>query len=654
MAAIEPRESSWSEEIPSSAATRFATLFQFAPVGVCLVSFEDQRILDANAAFSDLIGYESHEIVGKAISELQFWADGKERKIIIELLERSGFVDGVEVTLRRKDGEQRDVLLAMRLMDVGQKQIIATAVDLTEQKQVQRERERLREEREAALMREKLILDTMPIACTVIDSNGRYAYWNLAAQRTFGYAVKEVIGRCPTELIVPAERRDDVKALLAEVMAGKSCTSPVVINARKDGSQLKCIWSLAPLGIAADANFGGAIVMAQDVTQREAAEDQLRQSQRIEAIGQLTGGVAHDFNNLLLVILGNAQLLHDDLPDGDERRDYAVKIESAAQRGAALTHRLLAFSRRQILAPKPINLGQVVSEMIDLITRTLGETIDVRLTVAPGIWIVQADPSQMESVVLNLAVNARDAMPDGGMLSIETRNVHLDAAHRATHPYVIPGDYVMLAVSDTGVGMAPDVLKRAFEPFFTTKEPGKGTGLGLSMIYGFVKQSGGNVDIYSEPGNGTTVRVYLPRDAAASQAKAKGDKRQELPAGSPQERILVVEDNAPVRDLIVRQLKSLSYSVREAHNGPSALDILEKDDAFDLLLTDLVMPGGMNGRELAERAKRLHPALKIVFTSGYTEDVVIRAAGASGTATLLSKPFTRRELAGKIRGVLDS
>ena len=381
--------------------------------------------------------------------------------------------------------------------------------------------------------------------------------------------------------------------------------------------------------------------------------ERLRRAQRLEAVGQLTGGVAHDFNNLLTVVLGNAELLAELNQDKPQQRKLAEMISAAAQRGAELTQRLLAFARKQALAPKVVALNPLVAGMDPLLRRTLGEHIEIELIRAAGLWPAQVDPGQLENALLNLCLNARDAMPAGGRLTLETANARLDADYAATHIDVQPGQYVMVAVSDTGSGIAPNDLKRVFEPFFTTKPTGKGTGLGLSMVYGFVKQSAGHVAIYSEIGQGTTVRLYLPRASADEVAAPVDDcsvAAAEAQGGSGT--ILLVEDDADVRAFALSQLLAFGYTVIEAGDGPSALSILEQRSDIDLLFTDVVMPGGMSGRVLADAANRLHPQLRVLYTSGYTENAIVHHGRLDEGARLLGKPYRRSELDRAVRAAL--
>lgn len=388
--------------------------------------------------------------------------------------------------------------------------------------------------------------------------------------------------------------------------------------------------------------------------QRAAIDDlnqKLTQSQKMEAMGQLTGGVAHDFNNLLTVILGNAEHLAEKLATHKELHSFAEGIVTAAERGAELTKSLLAFSRKQPLMPREVDIGRQVLGMEQLLRRTLGEHIVCEFLLDSDLWLASVDPGQLNSALLNLVLNARDAMPEGGKLTVEVRNAALDNAYAEQNDGARPGDYVMVAVTDSGCGMAPDVVARAFEPFFTTKEVGKGTGLGLSMVYGFAQQSGGSMKIESKPGDGTAIKVFFPRVGVAEMAGSAPPDRIATPAGN--ETILVVEDNDMVRSYVANELKELGYRVIVTRDGPAALELLRGPANVDLLFTDVVMPGGLFGPQLAEQSTRLRPGLKVLFTSGYSEHPVNSTDKPGREARILDKPFRRHDLALMLRSVLS-
>jgi PAS domain S-box-containing protein len=382
-------------------------------------------------------------------------------------------------------------------------------------------------------------------------------------------------------------------------------------------------------------------------------DEALRQSQKMEAVGQLTGGVAHDFNNLLQIIIGNLETLQRTVPESSGRMHRAMQSAmNGARRAASLTRRLLAFSRRQPLDPKPIDVNVLVTGMSELLHRSLGETIETETVSAAGLWRVEADANELESTILNLAVNARDAMQTGGRLTIETANTYIDEAYAAGQAEVTPGQYVAISISDTGEGMDADTMARAFEPFFTTKPVGRGTGLGLSQVYGFVKQSGGHVKLYSEPGQGTTVRIYLPRwDGDLEVVEPQHDTP--IPEGEREETILVVEDDDDVRAFSVESLRELGYRVVEAHDGAAALRLIERQPRIDLLFTDVVLPGGMTGAQIAAQARAMRTDLKVLFTTGYARNAIVHHGRLDKGVQLLTKPFSFKDLAAKVRDILD-
>ncbi len=397
---------------------------------------------------------------------------------------------------------------------------------------------------------------------------------------------------------------------------------------------------------------GGFVLTVSDMTKRAQAEGILRESQKMQAIGQLTGGIAHDFNNLLTVVLGNLEVLRSRLGQDHPLQNRVERGIWAAERGATLTRQLLAFARKQPLAPAAINLGAIVPDILPLLRRTLGEPVDVRYVETAGVWPAMADAAQVESALLNLALNARDAMPGGGRLTIELANKVLDDSYCREHADVTPGDYAMLAVTDTGHGMTPDILARVFEPFFTTKPDGKGTGLGLAMVFGFIKQSGGHIKIYSEPGEGTTIRLYLPRAVGAAAVGGRPTNSPiDLPRGSAT--VLVVEDEPAVREIACAILLDLGYRVVEASDGEEALRAFAANaDAVDLLLTDVVLPGAIRGRDLAARITVARPLVRVLFMSGYTENSIVHGGRLDDGVQLIAKPFHREQLARKVADVL--
>ncbi|MGQ9927310.1 MAG: PAS domain S-box protein [Chloroflexaceae bacterium] len=479
------------------------------------------------------------------------------------------------------------------------------------------------------------------------EPDPRIVFLNDAFERVTGYTRAEALGRSPRLLQGARTQRSELDRVRA-ALERREFVRVRVINYKKSGAEFWNDFSIIPL-INDQGQCTHFVSIQRDVTEQVALEEQLRQAQRLEAIGQLTGGVAHDFNNLLTVILGNAELLSEALADNLDLLPLARMISTAAQRGAALTQHLLAFARRQALDPRAVDVNRLITGMDELIRRALGEHIAIQLILAPDLWRALVDPAQLESALLNLCINARDAMPMGGTLTIETANVLLDQQYADRSMEVTPGAYVLVAVSDTGTGIAPEHLPHVFEPFFTTKEHGKGSGLGLSMVYGFVKQSRGHVTIYSEPGQGTTVRLYLPRtveEAAGYETNVTGAWRGE------NETILLVEDDEAVRHFARQQLTSLGYRVLEARTGPEALELVRAHDEIALLFTDIVMPGGISGRELVRAARQVRPGLKVLYTSGYTENVIVHHGHLDPGVLLLSKPYRRADLARKVREAL--
>jgi PAS domain S-box-containing protein len=478
--------------------------------------------------------------------------------------------------------------------------------------------------------------------------DGTITAWNQAAERLFGYSSSEAVGR-HIRLIVPEGRRDEMYDILERIGRGESVERVETKRLHKDGREVDVSLTVSPLR-SATGEIVGASNIARDLTEKLAAEAQFRQAQKMDAIGQLTGGVAHDFNNILTVITGTIDILADAVADRPDLVPIAKLIDDAADRGAQLTKHLLAFARKQPLQPRDIEVNSLIVETAKLLRPTIGGQIEVSPKLAADVWPAMVDPSQLSTAILNLALNARDAMPDGGKLVIETRNVHLDEGYASMHNDLTVGDYVMVAVSDTGTGISAENIEKVFDPFFTTKEVGKGTGLGLSMVFGFVKQSGGHIKIYSEVGHGTSVKIYLPRSIGPGQSAEGTTPLAQVAGGN--ETVLIVEDDALVRKYVIAQIASLGYSTLEAANAGDALKIIDDDVPIDLLFTDIIMPGSMNGRQLADEALRRRPSLKVLFTSGYTENAIVHHGRLDAGVLLLPKPYRKSELAKMIRVAL--
>ncbi|WP_309088922.1 PAS domain S-box protein [Phenylobacterium sp.] len=610
-----------------------------------------------NSGAARFKGYSADEILGQHFSRFyteEDRAQGLPATALRTAAEEGRFErEGWRV---RKDGTRFWAHVVIDPIRDKDGQIIGFAKitrDLTERREAQ---EALRRSEEQFRL---LVQGVTDYALYMLDPHGCVSSWNAGAERIKGYAASDVMGKHFSRFYTEEDQAAGVpaKGLATARQEGRWETEGWRV--RKDGSRF---WAHVIIDAirSEDGELVGFAKITRDVTERRNAEQALEetrralfQSQKMEAVGQLTGGVAHDFNNLLTVILGGLDTIARSKLTDTVRINRALHMaRHAAERAAALTSRLLAFSRQQPLEPTPCDLNALVREMTDLLHRSLGEQIELEGVLSPRLWPVEVDQNHLESAILNLAVNARDAMPAGGKLTIETANTYLDEAYAAKDAEVVPGQYVMIAVSDTGTGIPADHLGRVFEPFFTTKEVGRGTGLGLSMVYGFVKQSGGHVAIYSEEGQGTSVKLYFPRfigetpfdrDAAA----------EERPAASEGEVVLVVEDNPDVRAYSVMILKELGYHVIEAPTAQAALAILGSNQRLDLLFTDVVLPD-QSGRVVADEAQKVRPGLKVLFTTGYSRNAIVHHGRLDPGVQLLPKPFTFQQLAARVRDLLDT
>src|SRR5438034_1126981 len=492
------------------------------------------------------------------------------------------------------------------------------------------------------------VIQSSPLAIYTLDPASTVLSWNRAAEALYGWQAKEVIGR-PLPTI--GQDLEDHARLRDRVLRGEALRGVEVTRRRKDGTLVNISLSVAPLHDAA-GQVTGMLSLAADVTEMRQLEVQYRQAQKMEAVGRLAGGIAHDFNNLLTAIIGTTALVLEDLGLESRARLDIQEIEKAAKRAAGLTRQLLIFSRQQVLEPRALDLNALVGNLEKMLHRLIGEDVELRTKPAAGLGAVRADPGQLEQAIVNLVVNARDAMPKGGRLTIETADIELDRRYVAAHVPTQPGPYVLLAISDTGVGRDGATTARLFEPFFTTKEPGRGTGLGLATVYGIVKQSGGDIWAYSELGHGTTFKIYLPRVAEAPAAPESTTGHPPTARGS--ETVLVVEDQEEVRQLTKRVLEARGYAVLAARNGAEALEIVARHPTrIHLMITDVVMPG-MNGRELAELACARRSDLKVLYVSGYTGEAVLQHRLLEPGVAFLQKPFTPDVLARKTREVLDN
>lgn len=501
-----------------------------------------------------------------------------------------------------------------------------------------------------------LVQGVTDYAIFMLSPDGHITSWNAGARRIKGYTEDEIIGSHFSRFYTPEDVAAGVPFRGLETARREGRFEAEGWRVRRDGSRFFAHVIID--AIYEDGEPVGFAKVTRDITERRRASEQLEQTQRalfqaqkMEALGKLTGGVAHDFNNVLQVLRGNLELLESRYGRDGWSAERLGNAIDAVDRGAKLAAQLLAFGRQQPLAPVVINPARQLRAMDDLLRRALGEAIEIESVVAGGLWNIAVDPHQLENVILNLAINARDAMPDGGKLTLELSNATLDDDYVVSIPDVPAGQYVMLAVTDTGTGMGPEVMERAFDPFFSTKPEGAGTGLGLSMAYGFVKQSGGHIRLYSEVGEGTTVRVYLPRSTGTAVEPARGNARG-LRHGN--ETILVVEDEAKVRETVVDLLSGLGYAVLKANNAEQALAVVESGVHIDLLFTDVVMPGALRSTEMVRRAVQTLPALKVLYTSGYTQNAIVHGGRLDPGVELLSKPYSRQQLAFKIRQVLGN
>ncbi len=606
------------------------------------------RIVLINEACQVLTGREQSEVRGRQIWDCLVPPEeaAAMKDSVAELL-RGHAVGAQSCSLIDRRGDRRRVSWSHTLLRdfAGEPQLlICTGADLSLETAARADAE----ERQARL---QAILESAVDAIITINDGGVIESLNPAAEQLFGYPVAEMIGHNISLLMPEPDRSAHDGYIRRYLDTGERRiigTGREVTARRKDGSTFPASLSVSEVVFDGRRLFTGII---HDNSARRAAEEQLHHAQKMEAVGQLTGGIAHDFNNLLTVVIGNLEMLETRVTD-DKSRSLVRQAEEAAELGAELIDRLLTFARRRSLEPQSLDLNELILGLDDILRRALGEAIDLSIVLSPGLWQLRSDPGQLENAILNLCLNARDALGDGGRVTIETANADVDGAAMAGDPEVSPGSYVRLSVSDSGPGMVPEVRARAFEPFFTTKEPGVGTGLGLSMVYGFARQSGGFATIRSETGQGTTVSLFLPRwEGTLAEAAPVGSEGEG--AEGQGETVLVVEDDDRVREITAQRLRTLGYRVREAGNGQAALEALEEHDGIELLFTDIVMPGGMSGRELAVAVRKRHPGVKVLYTSGYAAEAAAQRGALGPGEALLAKPYRTAELAVQLRRILD-
>jgi PAS domain S-box-containing protein len=522
--------------------------------------------------------------------------------------------------------------------------------DIHERIEAEQATERLLADREAMIQRMRLYIDNMPTACLHNDSDFRIIEWNPAAERLFGFTRDEAVGKHPSELIVPPERHGVIRAIRDRLESGERNVYVLGENIAKDGHTISCEWISSPM--FSNGEYVGSISMCMDVSDREQLKNQLLRVQRMESIGRVAGGIAHDFNNILTAIMGFTDFASARLPHDNPAQADLDQVRRSADRAAELTSQLLAFARKQPREPRAVDPNEIVLGMEPMLRRVLGAEVELRVFPASDVWRMHADPNQIDQVILNLAINARDAMPEGGVLTVETANVTLDDDYASRNTGVEPGDYVSLTVTDNGVGMSVETQAMVFEPFYTTKEPGKGTGLGLATCYGIVKQSGGHIWVYSEPGQGATFKVYLPRASGPLAERSTPDTQLKMHVGT--ETILLVEDDEAVRMYATSVLESLGYNVLTAESGHDALEVAESfEETIHLLLTDVVMPK-MRGTKLAEALWRTRPNLKVVYASGYPGHALKQHEPLTDVSDFLQKPYSSSALAAIVRETIDA
>ena len=600
-----------------------------------LVATLEGKITAVNPSVTRMLGWEEDEIVGHNVGEFVHPADLAGTAAEIERLREGSATHTFENRCRTKDGLYR-LLAWTAVPDAGR--IHAVGRDITEERALVLDRER--------------IWNISPVLKVVTNADGVITDVNPSWTKTLGWSREETVGRRSTEFMIDDE--GDWVERVRTLQQGQPLLEYETTLRTKAGQRRLIRWTTVPEN---DSFYGfGRDVTAEAEAAAALAETEaaLRQSQKMEAVGQLTGGIAHDFNNLLQGITGSLEMVQRRIAQGrlGDLDRLVTGDTSAANRAAALTHRLLAFSRRQPLDPKPVRANRLIASMEDLLRRTIGEHVELELVLAGGLWITKCDPNQLENAILNLAINARDAMPSGGKLTIETCNAHLDSAYAARQRGVKPGQYVCICVSDTGSGMDEDTIARAFEPFFTTKPLGQGTGLGLSMIYGFAQQSEGYAKIYSEVGEGTTFKLYLPRFHGRAEEEDPVPALTDAHLAEEGEVVLVVEDEPIVRGLIVEELGELGYVAIEAADGPRGLEILQSKRRVDLLVTDIGLPG-LNGRQIADAARQSRPDLKVLFMTGYAENAALASGFLDPGMEMITKPFAIEALATRVRTMLE-
>lgn len=625
---------------------KFFKAFQCNSAVMTLSTLKEGRYLDVNAEFLKLAERRREEVIGRTFLELGLWKYPEQRAQIIADIRKHGTIHNLELEMCSKSGKCHTLLWSAEVVTIHDEQCwLISALDITDRKRAESERERL-----------LVAIEQSADIIFVTDPAGKIQYANPAFASVTGYTRQEALGQTPR--ILKSGKQDEAfyRELWGTITSGRTWKGRIC-NKRKDGSLYTEDATISPVLDAAGqiVNYVG---VKRDITEqlrvseeKAVLEEQLRQAQKVEAIGRLAGGVAHDFNNMLTVIIGYGEKILGQLHYGDPLREDVQQIVDAGRHSAALTHQLLAFSRKQPLKPEVVDVNVILQNLEKMLRRLIGEDITLELLLSKELATVMADPGQIEQVVMNLAANARDAMPGGGKLSIETANVELDDDYTRKHMDVAAGNYVMLATTDTGGGMDKETLSHIFEPFFTTKELGKGTGLGLPTVYGIVKQSGGHIWVYSEPGQGTVFKIYLPQTNAAPTMKVDGRTKEKLQGGG--RHILVVEDETSIRELFQKLFSRCGFRVTVAANGGDALSLIEEKGLRpDLVITDVIIPG-MSGAMLVKRLRETQPSLKALYMSGYTDNTILHHGLLDPGTPFIQKPFHLHDLSTKVQEALE-
>jgi two-component system cell cycle sensor histidine kinase/response regulator CckA len=629
-----------TEQALRASELSYRRLFEAAKDGILILDVDTGRITDVNPFLFKLLGFSRAEMIGQTVGELSPFKDIESNQIMLERLQKDGYVRYEDLPLETRDGRRLDVEFVSNVYQAGDKNVIQCNVrDITERKAAEKERSRL-----------AAIIEYSDEAIVTKSANGIIIGWNRGAERLYGYTAEEIIGRS-VSILFPPDRYPEYLKIMKVVRSGKTVSSFDTVRRRKDGTLITVSVGITPIETL-DGEVVATSKISHDVTRIKKLEAQIIEAQKMEVIGQLASGVAHDFNNILSVIIGYSDLVKSTFESNSVAQEYIDEIRHAADCAAGLTRQLLVFSRKQSVLPVVLDLDAVVKDMEKMLRRLIDENI--ALTIVPGkdSGRIKADFGYVGQVLMNLVVNARDAMPDGGKLTIATKHVTLDEHYAATHTGVTPGDFVMLSVSDTGTGMTEEVKAHLFEAFFTTKPKGKGTGLGLATCQTIVQQSAGHIGVYSEVGKGTTFKVYFPRVEQPMDMPAKPLEMSPFQRGT--ETLLLVEDDASVRHLACTVLEAQGYKVLRANNGQDALRVARehKESPIRLVVTDVIMPL-MGGKAMAEWLKVLYPNLKILFTSGYTDDAITHHGVLEAGVEFLSKPYTPAAIARKVREMLD-